>query len=133
MNDQLRTLTVIAADRPGLMTEITELLASKQINLHDFSGDVVGSSAVFKFIPVEYETAYLALRDAGYQVIAHRNLVVWMSDKPGALAHLSRRMSDAGITARGVHIVGHQGDCSLVAVEVKEPELARKLLADILV
>ncbi|MCF6263313.1 MAG: hypothetical protein L3J24_06975, partial [Xanthomonadales bacterium] len=114
-------------------TEITELLAGKQINLHSFSGDVVGSSAVFKFVPVDYEAAYLALQDADYQVIAHRNLVVWMEDKPGALARLSRRMSDAGITARGVHIVGHQGDCSLVAVEVKEPKQARELLADILV
>lgn len=133
MNDELRTLTVIAADHPGLMTEITELLAEKQINLHDFFGDIVGSSTVFKFVPVDYEAAYFALQDAGYQVIAHRNLVVLLEDKPGALAHLSRRMSDAGIAARGVHIVGHKGDCSLVAIEVKDPKQARKLLADILV
>jgi len=133
MTKDLRTLTVIAEDRSGLMTEITELLAKKQIILHDFSGDVVGASAVFKFVPINYEAAYKVLQDAGYQVVSHRNLLVCMEEKPGGLARLSRRMSDANIEARGVHIVGHQGDCSLVAVEVSDPEQARELLADILV
>lgn len=133
MTDDLRTLTVIAEDRPGLLTEITELLDENQVTLHDFSGDIVGASAVFKFVPNQYETAYKVLHEAGYQVIAHRNLLVCMEDKPGGLARLSRRMSDAGIEARGVHIVGHQGDCSLVAVEVSDSEQAREVLADILV
>ena len=133
MIKEFRTLTVIAEDRSGLMTEMTELLAEHQMTLHDFSGDVVGSSAVFKLVPVDYEGAYKVLQEAGYQLIAHRSVLVCMEDKPGALARLSRRLSDADIEIRGIHIVGHQGDSSLVALEVNDSEDARATLEDILV
>lgn len=137
MNKELRTLTVIGEDRPGLLTEITELLANHQIDLRDFSADSVGSTVVFKLIPDPYEQAFKLLDSAGYQLITNRNLLVRLADEPGALAKLSRRLSDAGIQSRGIHIVDHCGDGSLVALEVEDQIEDRaavcEVLADILV
>ncbi len=133
MDKQLRTLTIIAEDRPGLITEITELLAANKIDLRDFSADSVGSTVVFKLVPVPYEDAFKLLGAAGYQLIANRNILVRLNDEPGALAKLSRRLSDAGIESRGIHIVDHCGDVSLVAIETTSQAAANEALADIIV
>ncbi len=133
MNKELRTLTVIGEDRPGLLTEITELLASNQIDLRDFSADSVGNTVVFKLVPDPYEKAFKLLDAAGYQLIANRNILVRLSDEPGALAKLSRRLSDAGIESRGIHIVDHCGDGSLVAIETTSQSAVYEVLADIIV
>ncbi len=133
MTEELRTLTVIGEDRPGLLTEITELLAENQIDLRDFSADSIGTTVVFKLIPDPYKQAFSLLDAAGYQLIANRNLLVRLADEPGALAKLSRRLSDAGVQSRGIHIVDHCGSDSLVAIETTDREATQEVLADILV
>ena len=133
LTEVLRTLTVIGEDRPGLLTEITELLAAEKIDLRDFSADSVGSTVIFKLIPVPYERAFNLLDAAGYQLIANRNILVRLADEPGALAKLSRRLSDAGVQSRGIHIIDHCGDASLVAIETTNRESVCEALTDILV
>jgi hypothetical protein len=73
------------------------------------------------------------LTDAGYRVIASEHLLVRLEKHPGALAELSRRLAEADVDMRGMHIVNKDEKYGIVALETVEYEKARKVLKDILV
>jgi len=58
---------------------------------------------------------------------------VRLDKHPGALAELSRRLADAEVDVRGMHIVNKDEKAGIVALETTDFEQARMILSDILV
>jgi len=58
---------------------------------------------------------------------------VRLERRPGALAELSRKLADADIDVRGMHIVNKDALTGIVALETADHKKARKVLEDILV
>jgi histidine decarboxylase len=80
-----------------------------------------------------YRAAFRLLSNAGYRVISHEHLLVRLEKRPGALAALSRRLADAQVDVRGMHIVNKDQAAVIVALEATQPDRARSVLADLLV
>ncbi|MDH3769266.1 MAG: hypothetical protein OES99_12565, partial [Gammaproteobacteria bacterium] len=99
----------------------------------DFSGHVVGRMSVISLQPEPYELAFRILSEAGYHVYASETLLVRLEQGSGALAQLSRRLADAGITIRGLHIVNKDAGAGIVALETADQDKARVVLKDQLV
>ena len=129
----MKILTIVQEARPGLLADITALLAANDIDVQDIDGQSVSGSAVISFTADPYQRSFELLVDAGYTVVAHEHLLVRLPDRPGALAELSRKLSDADLALRGIHIVTKQEENSIVAIETVDHEKARGLLEDILV
>jgi hypothetical protein len=127
------SLTIINENHEGLLAEITALLAENNILLRDFSGEVIGDTAVIKFIPDPYHRCFKLLTDSGYQVIASQSLLLRLKQGPGELARLSRELAECNIEIRSMHIVNRSETGALVALEVDAPRQARKHLKEILV
>lgn len=129
----MKVLTIIQEDHPGLLAEVTTLLEREKINVTDFSGTSVGNTAVISLSISRYKDAFRLLSDAGYRVVASEHLLVRLQKHPGALAELSRRLTDQGINVRGMHIVNRDEDTAVVALETADHEKAREVLQDLLV
>jgi hypothetical protein len=129
----VKVLTLIEEDHPGLLAEVTSVLAAAQIDLQDFSGQALGGTAVISLQAKPYEHAFRVLSDAGYRVISHDHLLVRLDKHPGALAELSRRLAEAEVDVRGMHIVNKDEAACIVALELSDPKKARALLTDSLV
>jgi len=124
----MRVLTIISENQPGLLAKITQLLKDNDITLSDFSGEVLGNTAMFKLAAKPYKKAFRVLSDAGYRALAHDNLIIRLEEKPGALAELSFQLFEGEVDVRGMHIVDKsEGQC-LVALETTDDERARELL-----
>jgi hypothetical protein len=129
----MKTLTIIQENHPGLLAEVTTLLEKEGIPLIDFSGQVVGATAVISLTVKPYKETFRLLSDSGYRVVASDHLLVRLDKHPGALAELSRRLAEANVDVRGMHIVNKDEKAGIVALETTDFEQAQKLLSDILV
>ncbi|MGD2130684.1 MAG: hypothetical protein PVJ33_07405 [Lysobacterales bacterium] len=129
----MKALTIVQEDHPGLLAEITTILEREGIAVEDFSGVSMGNTAVLSFTVVPYRQAFRVLSDAGYRVVASEHLLVRMERHPGALAQLSRRLAEANVDVRGMHIVNQDETAGIVALETADYEKAREVLKDILV
>ena len=129
----MKVLTIIENDHPGLLAEITTLLEQEDIPIQDFTGTSVGETAVLTLTVGPYRRAFQLLSNAGYRVVASEHLLVRLDRHPGALAELSRRLADANVDVRGMHIVTKDADAGIVALETVDYEKAREILGDLLV
>ena len=130
----MKGLTVIHdEDHPGLLAELTSLLEQEKIAVKDFAGISHGSTAIISLAVDRYKDAFRLLSDAGFRVIASEHLLVRLEKQPGALAELSRRLAQAEVDVRGMHIVNKDDMAGIVALETVDHERAREVLKDILV
>jgi len=129
----MKTMVVIERSRPGLLAAVTGLLAENEVGLDDFSGQVVGKTAVISLRTSRYQRGLRVLSEAGYHVYASETLLVRLDEGPGALARLSRRLADADVNVRGLHIVNKDAQAGIVALETMDQDKAREVLADMLV
>ena len=129
----MKVLTIIQEDHPGLLAEVTALLGEEGIGVQDFTGTSLGDTAVITLTVKPYKLAFQLLSNAGYRVIASEHLLVRLERHPGALAQLSRRLADADVDVRGMHIVNKDEQAGIVALETVDHEKAREILKDMLV
>jgi len=129
----MKVLTIIEENHPGLLAELTSLLEVDGISVQDFTGSTIGNTAVITLTVGPYKRAFALLSNAGYRVVASEHLLVRLERHPGALAELSRRLAQAGVDVRGMHIVTKDARAGIVALETVDHEKAREVLADMLV
>jgi len=129
----MKTLTILGEDQPGLMAEVTTLLEREGIDVMDFAAQAVGNTAVIRLTVEPYQETFRLLPNAGYRVVANEHLLVRLERHAGALAELSRRLADAMVDVRGMHIVNQDENAGIVAVETTSLDKAREALKDILV
>jgi hypothetical protein len=129
----VKGLTIVQEDHPGLLAEITTLLEQRGIAVKDFAGISLGSTAVISLTVDRNKEVFRLLSDAGYRVVASEHLLVRLEKHAGALAELSRRLAEANVDVRGMHIVNKDAKAGIVALETLDYEKAREVLKDILV
>ena len=129
----MKVLTIVQETHPGLLAEVTTLLDREGISVQDFTGSTLGDTAVLTLTVGPYKRAFRLLSDAGYRVVASEHLLVRLERQPGALAELSRRLAEAEVDVRGMHIVNKDEKAGIVALETADHKKARKILEDILV
>ena len=129
----MKTMVVVQDNYPGLLAEVTSLLADKGIKLKDVSGHTVGHTAVINIEVEPYSGGFRLLSKAGYHVYASETLLIRLEKEPGALAKVSRQLADAGIDVRGLHIVNKGHGSAIVAIETADQQRAKQVLKGILV
>ncbi len=129
----MKTLTIIQKNYPGLLAEVTTLVEQANIPLSDFSGQVVGDTAVISLTVKPFEEVFRLLSDSGYIIVTSDHLLVRLEQHPGALAELSRRLAEARVDVRAMHIVNTDDQAGIVALETVDYEKARSVLSEILV
>ena len=129
----MKQMTIVAPDRKGLVSEITELLAKGGFNLETLTANRVGRMGVILLSVDRYDEALATLRDAGFPALTEDALVVKIKDEPGAVARLSSRLADAGVNVRSLRIIRRMEGEGLVAISADDMERARETVKDLLV
>ncbi len=129
----MKTMVLVQQSYPGLLAEVTALLADNGLSLNDISGQSVGNTAVISILAKPYGEALRLLSEAGYHVYASETLLIRLEREAGALAGISRQLADAGIDVRGLHIINKGNGAAIVALETADQDRAREVLKNILV
>ena len=129
----MRSIRVVVPNTPGLFAEITEQLAAKGISIEQVGVEAHGEGAVVRIAlenALSADLALQALTESGYDAVADDVLLAKIEDHPGALAHLSRQLADAGLDIRSLHHVRRDSGFAVVAVSTSDNIRARELLGE---
>lgn len=125
----MQRITVVVHNQSGLLAEITELLASKGISIDSLVADTYGADGVLHLEVERVDEALAALTSAGYQAVTEDVVLARIEDRPGALAHLSRRLMEAQLDIRGLNMVQRNEGWAVVAIATNDNARARSVLA----
>ncbi|WP_338847236.1 hypothetical protein V8J88_00775 [Massilia sp. W12] len=126
-------ITVIAEDRLGLMAELAEMLAARQIDITDISAKLYGADAVIHLQVDQYEAAIHALEESRFHVVTDDAVLLRIEDRPGGLATVAKRLADQQIAIRSMVVVQRQAGYSIVAVGTDDIPAVRTFLHDVVV
>jgi hypothetical protein len=109
-----KDLAVELEDRPGTLADLGETLGNAGINIDGACGFPVGGRATIHILVEDAGAARTAIEGAGVSVVDERDvLLLDVTDKPGELGAIARRMADAGVnidlvylSARGQLVLG---------------------------
>lgn len=92
-----RELRFVTENRLGILSEVTELLAGKRVNIENICAYGVDDKAFFHVIADDNDAATSALRDRGYSPEEAEVVVVWLWDRPGSLALVAGKLREKGV------------------------------------
>lgn len=120
-----RDLTLIPDDQPGVLARIGEATGKAGVNIEGISAFTGQGKGVIHLLVDDPEAAAKALTEGGFDVRAMRDVVVIdVTDKPGEMGELCRRMAEAGINIEQSYIA--TGNRLVLVVD--DAEAARTLL-----
>ncbi|MDO8554119.1 MAG: hypothetical protein Q7S22_04900 [Candidatus Micrarchaeota archaeon] len=129
----MKSITVIADDRVGLLADISYLLGKAKINIESIGLEVVAGKAVMSLTLKDPEKAKTVLEHAGYEVTETNMIVVKLNDQPGELGKITSMMAQEKINIENIHMLSKDGKATIIAIKVDKPKRALKLLEPYLV
>lgn len=119
---------VFVQDKPGEVARVAEILAKNAVNIRGISTDLGSTKPVIHVITDDEASARRVLKSNGIEFVEREVLVLSMSDKPGELAKITRKLAKAGINVESMFILGQKIPEVHVAVGVDQRDRAQELL-----
>ena len=129
----MKQITIIAPSQTGLIATISDQLGQSEINIESITAMVVQDRDVVTLTVNEYDRALLVLRNAGFDAFSEDAEIINIKDEPGALAKITRRLYEGGITVRRIRLLYRQYGEALVAVAMDSSDRGIQLIQDLLV
>ena len=121
-------LKIIADNRPGIVADISRLLAKSKINIEDISALGFGEKGLVVLLTSNQEKTVRVLQDAGYSVLADQGFVVKLDNRPGAFAKVADLLAKKGINIGSVSAIGKDKASVYIVLMTDQTDKAKKLL-----
>lgn len=125
----MKRITVVAADRKGLIADLGELLEHAGVNINSIDAVDEDGTAYISLDVDRYDDTLNLLRDSEYQAVPEEVLVVRIEDRPGGLARISRQLAKNNIGIRGITMLQRTNGWCAVAVATDDNARSRDVLA----
>jgi hypothetical protein len=125
----LKQFEVYVQNRPGEVARIAEVLAKNSVNIRGISIDMAPSKPIIRVITDDENSAKSALKSASLEFTEREVLVVSLSDRPGELAKVTKKLARAGINIESLFILGSKTNSEEVALGVDKLDKAQELLS----
>ena len=124
----MKTITIMADDRVGLLADISYILGKTKINIETISVDVISGKAIISMTIKEYEKASEVLQNAGFNVSEMNAIIVKLPDEPGQLNKITSMLAKEEVNIQNVHIVSRDNKTTIISLVVDKPKKAVKIL-----
>lgn len=129
----MKRITIIAQNQPGVVADITSVLAARDVNIETIDIDALDESGVINLTVDRYDEALRALAEGGFSAVSEDALVIRVKDEPGAIARIAARFKDRQVNIRSLHILRRLEEHSLASLVADDPAAARDLVREELV
>ena len=123
-----RQLSVLLENRRGALAELCSKLAEKAVNIVGLSVPEQAGEAAVRLVVNNLATARNVLEKLGLKFTEDEVLAVQVSDRPGALGKLTRKLADHEVDVRYAYATIQKGTGkATVILAVSDPVAATKL------
>ena len=129
----MKQITVLTRKDTGELARVATILGDAGVNIEEMDADRLEETGVIVLYVDRYDDALRVLADNGLHAITQYALVIRIEDKPGALATVAKKLRDANVDVRSMHILRRDSNISLVTLVATDLAKARELLADVVV
>ncbi len=128
----MKPISIVCDDKIGLLADISYILSKNRINIEAITTNSVGKKAIIILVVNKPDKAIQVLGNNGYNNLSQDYFVVKLEDKAGELNKITQILADAKINITNVHLLGRDGNSSLVAIKADKMRKAKELLKDML-
>ena len=123
----MQEFNVSLADKPGELAEVASAVGDQGINILGCVG-MGRSSASVTMVTDDEEATAKVLKDMGRDFDVNELILTTISNKPGALAEMATKLSDAGINIISFYIMKMEIDAADVALTTDNPSKTKEIL-----
>jgi hypothetical protein len=124
----MKQLSILVKDRIGLLAEIAEILGSHNINVSSIAAEKLDDKALIRLVTDNNTLAKQKLEEEKFNVIESDVLIARLNDRPGELAKLASRLSEAKVNIENIMLLSKQNGKAIYAVQVDQPDVAEKII-----
>jgi hypothetical protein len=126
---KIKQISVFLENKSGRLAAVTQLLTEQVINIRALSIADTSDFGILRLIVDQPDTAYKALKEAGYTVSLTEVLGVEMPDRPGGLNSVLSVMEQEGINIEYLYaFIGRAGKGAIVIFRVEELDKAMAIM-----
>lgn len=126
-----KQLTVVLENHPGTLADVCSCLAVKEINILALSIAEMIDTGELRIVVNNARRAKALLEECGFDVLESEVLVVEMTNEPGVMAKIARRLAKGRVNIEYAYCsASKEGNRVLGVLKVSDASKALDLLAD---
>ena len=129
----MKQITVLTKKTPDELARVATILGDAGVNIEEMDAERLEDTGIIVLFVDRYDDALRALAANGLRAITQDALVIRIDDKPGALAVVAKKLRDANVDVRSIHILRRDATTSLVTLVATDQAKAKSVLADVVV
>ena len=123
----MQEFNVSLTDKPGELAEVASAVGDQGINILGCVG-MGRSTASVTMVTDDEEATSKVLKDMGRNFEVNELILTTLSNKPGALAKMATKLSDADINIISFYIMKMEMDAADVALTTDNPSKTKEIL-----
>jgi hypothetical protein len=124
----MKQLTILTENKVGALADVCTELGNNGVNIKAITAQGQGDYGVIRLVTEDEVTSKKALEKMGFKVSVSDILIVNLPDRPGEMAKVARKLSNAGVDVECVYILGRENDKVQVAIKPSSIEHATRAL-----
>ena len=129
-NDSMKQIVIVCESKEGLVAEIAETLAGRNINIETIDAEESGNVDVVTLTVDKYDEALQALLEIGINAVTEDVVLLRLPDQPGALARVAKRFKENRIHLRSIRLIHRDRGVAIVAVSMDRTDEAMELVKE---
>ena len=122
-------LSVFLENKPGVLADVCKALAEGGVNLRAISVSDTVDHAVVRLVTTDSGLARSILERGGALVVETDVLILTLPNKPGALAEVAGKLSEAQVNIEYSYGSADGEDAGILVLRVRDIEKAKQALA----
>lgn len=131
--EHVKSVTIVADDKVGLLADISYILAKAKINIDSVTVDVIGGKAIISLGLSDAVKGKGVLEAASYKVEDVNSVVVKLPDKPDELSKITAMLTKDGVKVENVRTLSKDEGNTILAITVDKPKRAIGVLKNYLI
>ena len=123
----MQEFNVSLTDRPGELAQVASAVGDEGINILGCVG-MGRSTASVTMVTDDEEATKEVLKSMGRDFEVNELILTSLSNKPGALAGMATKLSDAGVNIKSFYIMKMELDVADVAMTTDNPSKTKEIL-----
>ncbi len=124
----LKEFDVYVQNKPGELAKVCEMLGSHGVNIKAIASERGNARPMIRIVTDDETTAKSALTRSGIPYDLRDLIAVKMSDRPGELGKIARKLAKAMVNVDSIYIIGKDGGTTDIAFTVDNIQKAENVL-----